>query len=89
MTRSDIPPVLYVSVADKQDEGRSAIKMLRMKDGAVAIAAYTALDRLHKFVGDDASWILLHTPQLKERAAEMGITTILIDPWMRGLPEGV
>lgn len=87
VTRSEVPPVLYVAVADQQSEGRSAIKMMRMKDGAVAIAAYSSLDRLRKFAGDESSWILLHTPQLKERASEMKITTILIDPWMRGLPE--
>lgn len=75
-----VPPVVYVPVNTRDDEGRTGIALLRLRTGQLAVSAYSALDRLQKVWGVDQQWMLVRTLELEAQATAMDITRILMDP---------
>lgn len=80
VSERNVPPVVYVPVESRDDEGRTGIALLRLRTGQLAVSAYSALDRLQKVWGAGQQWMLVRTPELEAQAAEMNITRILMDP---------
>lgn len=80
VSERSVPPVVYVPVESRDDEGRTGIAMLRLRTGQLAVSAYSALDRLQQVWGAGQQWMLVRTPELEAQAAEMNITRILMDP---------
>ncbi|MEV8249363.1 SAV_915 family protein [Microbacterium sp. NPDC076768] len=74
------PPVVYVPINGEDHEGRASIALLRLTTGQLAVAAYSALDRLESALGARQAWMLFRTPELEEQASAMNITRILMDP---------
>ncbi len=75
-----VPPVLFVPITEASDEGRAGIALLRLSSGQLAVAAYSALDRLHTAMGAHQQWVLVRTPELESQASAMNITRVLMDP---------
>jgi hypothetical protein len=80
VSERNVPPVVYVPVESRDDEGRKGIALMRLRTGQLAVSAYSALDRLQKVWGVGQQWMLVRTPELEAQAAEMNITRILMDP---------
>ncbi|WP_194765063.1 SAV_915 family protein [Microbacterium sp. UFMG61] len=80
VSERNVPPVVYVPVESRDDEGRTGIALMRLRTGQLAVSAYSALDRLQKVWGVGQQWMLVRTPELEAQAAEMNITRILMDP---------
>lgn len=75
-----VPPVVYVPVNARDEEGRSGISLFRLGTGQLAVAAYSALDRLQAVLGAHQQWMLVRTPELEAQAAAADVTRVLIDP---------
>lgn len=80
VSRRSIPPVVYIPIDGQDHEGRAGIALLRLTTGQLAVAAYSALDRLETAMGAQQAWMLVRTPELEEQASAMNITRILMDP---------
>ena len=65
------PPVVYLPCVLDEHGELAEIRMVRLRDGRVALMAYSALDRLAAACGDRHPWVLYETARLEEvRALE-------------------
>lgn len=76
MDRPPLPPVVYAPTL-VDDDGRTRVRMHRLRDDRVALFAYSAIDRLLDQYGEDAAWVLLTVPDL-ERAHEASPFDLLL-----------
>lgn len=74
-----VPPVLYLPLhrSSTQDDPRAEIREL--KDGRLALLAYTALDRLAQLCGENQAWILVRTPDLGEIKSRQHFDVVIFD----------
>lgn len=79
----EIPPVVYVPITEVDHEGRARIQMRRLKNGQLAVAAFSALDRLQSSMGRAQKWMLVHVSDLQSQAAGQNISRVLVDPDFR------
>jgi hypothetical protein len=77
MERPQIPPVVYAPTLD--DDGRTRIRMQRMRDGRVALFVYSALDRFEAQYGGDAPWVLLTAHHLESVYDEVPFDLLFLD----------
>jgi hypothetical protein len=68
-TRVVTPPIVYLPCALDEDGQVAEIKMVRLRDGRVALMAYSALDRLARACGEAHPWVLYDTARLEELRA--------------------
>lgn len=75
-----IPPVVYVPISSIDEERRAQIDLRQLQNGQLAIAAYSALDRLHRELGSAQPWMLVRIADLERQATSRNISRVLIDP---------
>lgn len=63
------PPIVYLPCSLDEHGQVAEIKMARLRDGRVALMAYSALDRLARACGDRHPWVLYDTARLEELRA--------------------
>ncbi|WP_311244025.1 SAV_915 family protein [Microbacterium sp. WCS2018Hpa-23] len=76
----EIPPVVYVPISGVESEGRAQIELRRLQTGQLAIAAFSALDRLHGELGSAQPWLLVRIADLERQAANRDVSRVLLDP---------
>jgi hypothetical protein len=78
MERPSIPPVVYAPTL-QDDEGRTRVRMHRMRDDRVALFVYSALDRFEAQYGEGAAWVLLTAHHLEKVYDEVPFDLLLLD----------
>lgn len=73
------PPVVYLPCSLDDDGELSEIRMVRLKDGRVALMAYSALDRFARCCGDRHPWVLFETDRLEELRATKHFEAAYLD----------
>lgn len=77
---SDLPPVLYVPLAEETaDPAKAQLEYRLTKDGRKALLAYSALDRLHRGMGVEQPWALVPTVQLESFREVDQFDTVVLD----------
>lgn len=59
-----VPPVLYLPLSVTSTPEAQLVEIRELKDGRLALLAYTALDRLLTLAGERQPWILVRTEDL-------------------------
>lgn len=78
--RPPIPPALYLpSTGASNTRGGAEIELRQMRDGRVALLAYTALDRLARCLGPNQPWVLYLTENLDQLEAVQSYDVIYLD----------
>lgn len=86
--RPVMPPMLYVPVRNPAVRKEMVIDFLRLSDGRIALAAYTALDRLVRGCGERQPWAMIPTSALGEIDKYQPYDVVLLDVDLRGEPAG-
>lgn len=81
-----VPPVLYVPIVRGSSQDDPRVPMPRLKDGRVALLAYTALDRLTSMCGPAQNWALVRTSELDDLRQRQDYDVVILD---LELPESV
>jgi hypothetical protein len=76
---ADAPPVLYLPCDRPPADGEVSVQTRVMKDGRVALLAYTALDRLAGHCGSTQPWVLVRTAALDELDRVCPFDVVLLD----------
>jgi hypothetical protein len=71
--------VLYVPVRP-HPEGGSYPEVRKLRDGRLALIAYTALDRLASACGENQPWVLLPIETLADVKREHPFDAVAFDP---------
>ncbi|WP_315073121.1 SAV_915 family protein [Actinomyces massiliensis] len=74
-----IPPVLYLPSTGASSKWGAEVELRHMRDGRVALLAYTALDRLATCMGPHQPWVLYRTEQLDELGGVQSYDVIYLD----------
>ncbi|MGH3623061.1 MAG: SAV_915 family protein [Sciscionella sp.] len=75
-----VPPMLYVPCeSHRSGDEELSIDSRRMRDGRLALFAYTALDRLVNCCGPHQPWVLMPTAHLDEVDRHHPHDVILLD----------
>ncbi|EGE38476.2 hypothetical protein HMPREF0059_01334 [Actinomyces viscosus C505] len=74
-----IPPALYLPSTGVPNAQGPEIELRRMRDGRMALLAYTAVDRLVKCMGPNQPWALLLTENLNDLAEKQPFDVIMLD----------
>ena len=78
--RPVVPPMLYVPCeVPQQGADDVSLDFRRMRDGRLALFAYTALDRLVRCCGAQQPWVLMPTAKLDTVAEYQPYDVILLD----------
>lgn len=83
-TRVMSPPVVYLPCALDEAGEVAEIRMVRLRDGRVALMAYSALDRLLRACGEAQPWVLYDTARLEDLRAVKHYDAAYLDV---GLPD--
>lgn len=74
-----VPPVLYLPLHRQSGEEHQYVEVRELKDGRMALLAYTSLDRLGACCGDEQPWVLVHTEKLDEIKRAQPFDVVLFD----------
>ena len=74
-----IPPALYLPSTGASNTRGAEIELRQMRDGRVALLAYTALDRLARCLGPNQPWVLYPTENLDQLEAVQSYDVIYLD----------
>ena len=77
--RPPIPPALYLPSTGASNTRGAEIELRQMRDGRVALLAYTALDRLARCLGPNQPWVLYPTENLGQLEAVQSYDVIYLD----------
>ena len=77
--RPPIPPALYLPSTGASNTRGAEIELRQMRDGRVALLAYTALDRLARCLGPNQPWVLYPTENLDQLEAVQSYDVIYLD----------
>lgn len=77
--RPPIPPALYLPSTGASNTRGAKIELRQMRDGRVALLAYTALDRLARCLGPNQPWVLYPTENLDQLEAVQSYDVIYLD----------
>ena len=77
--RPPIPPALYLPSTGASNTRGAEIELRQMRDGRVALLAYTALDRLARCLGPNQPWVLYPTENLEQLEAVQSYDVIYLD----------
>lgn len=56
------------------------LRMFRDRDGSRCAVAFSSEERLRAVLGDEQRWLPLAEPALRDLAAPLGVTTLILDP---------
>ena len=70
--RPFVPPALYLPSTGVPNARGTEIELRRLRDGRMALLAYTAVDRLVKCMGPNQPWALFLTENLNDLAEKQG-----------------
>lgn len=73
------PPVLYVPCVRPPENGDAEIQRRTLRDGKVALLAYTALDRLIAHCGASQPWVMVYTARLGDLDQVFPFDVLLLD----------
>lgn len=73
-----LPPVVYAPTLT-DDDGRTRVRMHRLRDDRVALFVYSAIDRLQAEYGEDAAWVLLSVSDLQRAHEAAPYDLLLLD----------
>ncbi|MDT8913597.1 SAV_915 family protein [Amycolatopsis sp. PS_44_ISF1] len=73
------PPLLYLPCVRPVADGVVAVRTRVMRDGRVALLAYTALDRLTAFCGATQPWVVAVTAHLDKLDRVTPFDVVLLD----------
>lgn len=74
-----VPPVLHLPLSAQSTERHQYVEVRQLKDGRMALLAYTALDRLGECCGDQQPWILLKTEELENLKVSQPFDVVVFD----------
>lgn len=77
--RPPIPPALYLPSTGASNTRGAEIELRQMRDGRVALLAYTTLDRLARCLGPNQPWVLYPTENLDQLEAVQSYDVIYLD----------
>ena len=77
--RPPIPPALYLPSTGASNTRGAEIELRQMRDGRVALLAYTALDRLARCLGPNQPWVPYPTENLDQLEAVQSYDVIYLD----------
>ncbi|GMA33314.1 SAV_915 family protein [Litorihabitans aurantiacus] len=73
------PPVLYLPLARTSSPEETRVEIRELKDGRLAVLAYTALDRLATLCGENQPWVLVKTAELGDIKARQPFDVVIFD----------
>jgi hypothetical protein len=76
---AQLPPVLYVPTAEDAADGRPHLAMTFLSNGATAVFAYSALDRLLDLYPTGRAWALLTLADLQRAHDDVTFDLLLVD----------
>ena len=76
---SFVPPALYLPSTGVPNARGPEIELRRVKDGRMALLAYTAVDRLVKCMGPNQPWMLFLTDNLGDLAEGQPFDVLMLD----------
>ena len=74
-----VPPALYLPATGVPNAQGTEIELRRLRDGRMALLAYTAVDRLVKCMGPNQPWALFLTENLDELAEAQPFDVVMLD----------
>ena len=74
-----VPPALYLPSTGVPNARGPEIELRRLKDGRMALLAYTAVDRLVKCMGPNQPWLLFLTDNLGDLAEGQPFDVLMLD----------
>ena len=74
-----VPPALYLPSTGVPNAQGTEIELRRLRDGRMALLAYTAVDRLVKCMGPHQPWALFLTENLNDLAEKQPFDVIMLD----------
>ena len=74
-----VPPALYLPATGVPNAQGTEIELRRLRDGRMALLAYTAVDRLVKCMGPHQPWALFLTENLNDLAEKQPFDVIMLD----------
>lgn len=74
-----VPPALYLPSTGVPNAQGTEIELRRLRDGRMALLAYTAVDRLVKCMGPNQPWALFLTENLNDLAEKQPFDVIMLD----------
>ena len=74
-----VPPVLSLPLHRDSTEETRLVETRQLKDGRLALLAYTALDRLATLCGEDQPWLLTQTQTLDEIKKYQHFDVVIFD----------
>lgn len=77
--RPFVPPALYLPSTGVPNAQGMEIELRRLRDGRMALLAYTAVDRLVKCMGPNQPWALFLTENLDALAKSQPFDVIMLD----------
>ena len=77
--RPFVPPALYLPSTGVPNAQGTEIELRRLRDGRMALLAYTAVDRLVKCMGPNQPWALFLTENLDELAEAQPFDVVMLD----------
>ena len=77
--RPFVPPALYLPSTGVPNAQGTEIELRRLRDGRMALLAYTAVDRLVKCMGPNQQRALLLTENLDEHAEAKPFDGVMLD----------
>lgn len=76
----DYPPFVYVPCAEPvTDPAQARVQYRTTRDGRRALLVYSALDRLHRGIGDAQPWFVTATPGLQVLHDREPFDLVLLD----------
>ena len=80
--RPFVPPALYLPSTGVPNAKGVEIELRRLRDGQMALLAYTAVDRLVKCIGPNQPWVLFLTENLDELVKAQPFDVVMLDQWI-------
>ena len=74
-----VPPALYLPSTGVLNAQGAEVELRRLRDGRMALLAYTAVDRLVKYMGPNQPWALFLTENLDELAEAQPFDVVMLD----------
>lgn len=77
--RREFPPLVYVPTTGEDDPATRRILMHKVEDGRTALYTYSAIDRLHSYYLQEASWVVCDVAALQRVHDETPYDLLFLD----------
>lgn len=90
MSTPTMPPMVYAPTQRRPHAiDQYCLQMHRVEDGRTALFVYSALDRLERYYGADASWAVMSVKDLQAAYEQVPYDMLLLDAQIqRTVPVG-